>query len=64
MTAVYDELYCIMRNKLIPEAVHIANTRHGYKEKGPAVKEEFDSDWNYTYHQTMNRLAKERGITS
>jgi hypothetical protein len=62
MNAVYDEEYCARRNLLINKAVLVANTRHGYKESCPDDKEKFDAEWNYTYHQTMNKMAKEGGL--
>ena len=47
-------------NSLIPRAVTIAN---GSANKIYCSNQiEQDNNWNHIYHQTMNRLAKERGL--
>jgi hypothetical protein len=54
--------YIAARNRLIPEAVKVANKKFGVIFKGgaPLDRDEWIAAWNRAYHTTMNKLWGER----
>ena len=60
----YEE-YRKLRNKLIPDAMELADAVAGDKppETDPNI-EHWANKWNKTFHTTMNKLAREKGLIS
>jgi hypothetical protein len=59
--------YVSKRNRLIPIAEEFANMKAGKyapKAKDRAKRDKWNDEWNFHFHQEMNRLAKEKGITN
>jgi hypothetical protein len=60
---VYEgQAYVVERNKLIPQAVQLANKLYGKRCDKEESKEIFAQNWNRCFHGEMNRLVKERGL--
>lgn len=58
----YDPKYTRQRDALIPKAVAKANRNFGKICKGknnPKASLKWAAQWTKSYHQEMNRLAKE-----
>jgi len=55
------------RNHLIPLAEEFANKKAGRyapKAKDREKRDTWNDKWSFHFHQEMNRLAKEKGITN
>jgi hypothetical protein len=52
-----DRKYEAARNRLIPEAVKVANYKYGLHPRMEAADK-----WNKKFHAEMERLVKERGM--
>jgi hypothetical protein len=61
----YCPIYERKRNLLIPFAEKTANEIHGKRKPNMTEKqlEAWYTAWNRTFHDTMNILAKARGLT-
>ena len=59
---VADITYEIQRDELIPTAERFANKQFGVRFKGGSQteREQWSADWNFCYHQKMNRLWAEK----
>ena len=57
-----NQKYINARNKLIPEAERFANDIHG-KTAGTKSKDEWYHSWSAEFHNKMDRLAFNAGIT-
>ena len=62
MRVYEDQAYVAERNKLIPQAVALANKLYGKRCDVEESKEIFAENWSRCYHEEMNRLCKERGL--
>lgn len=54
------------RNQLIPHAAKVADESCGVFPfgKGEEGRDQWNIDWSRIFHATMNRLAKENGLTT
>jgi len=58
-----DDEYVNKRNKLIPQAVKLADENAGPEPKGTGpVKDAWNAIWNKEFHTQMNALARETGL--
>ena len=58
-----DKDYVFKRDLLIPTAIKHTNDAVGPPPKREAELEGWRATWNRFYHQKMNLLAKEAGLT-
>jgi len=56
-----NEEYIEKRNLLIPTAERFANEKCG-TTRGILTNEEWCAEWNKTFHEKMNKLAREKGL--